>query len=224
MPLLLLYHVTLGNECSQFNISLLIATLPSRIQYHGFFEHWDKPPKNSNYTLARITLPWFIDYCHYCNVDFVLFYKITCYTNSLSSWIQASTTELLTITCTFICHKAGMTEFRVYFEMFIKICKIYHVCVHEFIQRAPLRNPIIACDASTYLSTREVSPCWLFILWQYAGKERRRRHNFCAVGVSVQPFASWIWSVRAFHCEWHQPLRAGTWKAGRRHQLESPQI
>lgn len=98
------------------------------------------------------------------------------------------------------------------------------IYVHEFIQRAPLKNPIIACDASTYLSTREVSLCWLFILWQYAGKERRRRHNVCAVGVSVQPFASWIWSVRAFHCEWHQPLRAGTRKAGRRHQLESSQI
>jgi hypothetical protein len=37
--------------------------------------------------------------CHYCNVDFVLFYNVTCYTNSTLSRINVSTTKLLDIMC-----------------------------------------------------------------------------------------------------------------------------
>jgi hypothetical protein len=37
--------------------------------------------------------------CHYCNVDFVLFHNVTCYTNSLLSHIHVNTTSLLNIMC-----------------------------------------------------------------------------------------------------------------------------
>ena len=39
---------------------------------------------------------------HYCNVDFMLFHNVTCYTISLLSSIRVHTTKLLNITCTLI--------------------------------------------------------------------------------------------------------------------------
>ena len=41
-------------------------------------------------------------HCHYCNVDFVSFHNITCYTNSLLSCIHVNTANLLNITYTLI--------------------------------------------------------------------------------------------------------------------------
>ena len=41
-------------------------------------------------------------HCHYCNVDFVLFHNVTCYTNSLLSCIQVHTTNLFSIMCTLV--------------------------------------------------------------------------------------------------------------------------
>jgi magnesium-transporting ATPase (P-type) len=35
------------------------------------------------------------NYCHYRNVDFMLFYNVTCYINSLLPWICVSTSNLL---------------------------------------------------------------------------------------------------------------------------------
>jgi hypothetical protein len=39
-------------------------------------------------------------YCHYCNLDFVLFHNVKCYTKSLLSCIHANNTYLLNIACT----------------------------------------------------------------------------------------------------------------------------
>ena len=41
-------------------------------------------------------------YCHYYNVDFVLFHNVTCLTNSLLSCIHVNTAHLLDITCTLV--------------------------------------------------------------------------------------------------------------------------
>ena len=41
-------------------------------------------------------------YCHQCNVDFMLFHNITCYTNSLLSRIHGNIAYLLNITCTLV--------------------------------------------------------------------------------------------------------------------------
>ena len=46
------------------------------------FDKYDKPPKNSNHTLAQICCPHCKYRHHYSNVYFVLFHNITCYTNS----------------------------------------------------------------------------------------------------------------------------------------------
>ena len=39
---------------------------------------------------------------HYCNVSFVSFPNVTCYTNSLLSCIHVNTTYLLNVTCTLV--------------------------------------------------------------------------------------------------------------------------
>ena len=41
-------------------------------------------------------------HCHYCNVNFVLFHNVTCYTNPLLSCFQVNTTNLLNTTCTLV--------------------------------------------------------------------------------------------------------------------------
>ena len=41
-------------------------------------------------------------YCHYCNVDIVLSYNVTCYTNSLLLHIHGNTIDLLNIMCTLV--------------------------------------------------------------------------------------------------------------------------
>jgi hypothetical protein len=88
--LLFLYPWTLGSGCAQFKPPSLLSHFPPI--YHGFW-HWNNPPKTSNHALTRI-------HCHYCNVDFVLFRNVTCYTDSLLSCIHVDTTDLLNITCT----------------------------------------------------------------------------------------------------------------------------
>ena len=52
---------------------------------------WNNPLKNSTIHASR---------CHYCNVDFVCFHIVTCYTNPLLSHIHVNTTILRNITCT----------------------------------------------------------------------------------------------------------------------------
>ena len=56
---------------------------------------------NSNHTLAHIMVSS-LSLCHHCNVDFVFFHNVTCYTNSLLSHIRVNTTDLLNIMCTLV--------------------------------------------------------------------------------------------------------------------------
>ena len=42
------------------------------------------------------------NYCHHCNVDFVLIHNVTCYTNSPLYRIHVNTTRLLNITFTLV--------------------------------------------------------------------------------------------------------------------------
>ena len=51
-------------------------------------------------------------YCHYYNVDFVLFHNITYYTNSPLSHIHLNTTQLLNITCTLVSTRVILWSFR----------------------------------------------------------------------------------------------------------------
>jgi hypothetical protein len=51
---------------------------------------------------------------HYCNVDFVVFHNVTCYTNSLSLRIHAKTTELLNIMCTLVATRVRLRSFQVH--------------------------------------------------------------------------------------------------------------
>jgi hypothetical protein len=53
-------------------------------------------------------------HCHYCNVDFVLFHKLTCYTNSLLLCIHVNIhAYLLDTTCTLVatCMILGSIEY-----------------------------------------------------------------------------------------------------------------
>ena len=81
----------------------LLSHVP--IIYHGFW-HQSNPPKNLNHMLAHITL----SLCHCCDVDFVLFHNVTCYTNSLLSCIHINTTCLLNSTYTLACHMLDSRE------------------------------------------------------------------------------------------------------------------
>ena len=52
-------------------------------------------------------------HCNYCNVDFVLFHNVACYTHYHLLGILVNTTKLFN-TMYFGCHKHVITEFRVY--------------------------------------------------------------------------------------------------------------
>ena len=59
-------------------------------------------------------------YTYYFNLDFLLFYNVTCYTNFLFSHIHANIAYLFHVMCTFGCHRHDIREDRVY--LFPKNC------------------------------------------------------------------------------------------------------
>ena len=89
---------TLGNGCSQFNLTPY---------YHISFPYitcWIlkqtiqeiKPHARTHHAVINSNS------CHYYNVHFMLFHNITCYTNSLLSRIHVTTTKLLNTRCTLV--------------------------------------------------------------------------------------------------------------------------
>ena len=96
MSLLLSYHPeTLRNECSQFESHFLLSCfLPIYVYFDNKIHHQRIQTTRSHASRCQ--------YCHYCNVDFVLFHNVTCYTNSLLSHIHVNTVELLDVTCILI--------------------------------------------------------------------------------------------------------------------------
>ena len=60
------------------------------------------PQKIPLLTLTLVCM-WYEEFAPQdCNVDFVLFHNVTCYTNPLFSRIQVNNTYLLNITCTLV--------------------------------------------------------------------------------------------------------------------------
>jgi hypothetical protein len=102
MSLPLLYHETQGIRCAQCKSPSLLSNFS--LIYHGFW-HYHNPPKNSNYTLAHITLSllsWLqmLALCYSMSTCYM--FHVTCYTNSLLSCIHIYTTYLLNIMCTLV--------------------------------------------------------------------------------------------------------------------------
>ena len=60
-----------------------------------------------------------VNYCHYCNVDFMSFHNVTCCINPLLSRIHVNTTKLLNAMCTLSATKHDIMEFRVYLDTFL---------------------------------------------------------------------------------------------------------
>ena len=96
MSFLVLYPKILGNKCVQFKSPSLLSHFP--LTCHNFdikIIH-----QKIKITHLHASHCHHYHYCHYWNV--VLFYDVTCYTNSLLSCIYATTIELLNITCTLV--------------------------------------------------------------------------------------------------------------------------
>jgi predicted glycosyltransferase involved in capsule biosynthesis len=60
-------------------------------------------------------------YCHNCNVDFVLFHNVTCYTSSLLLCIIVNIAYLLDITCTLVAPCMILEKLEWIKSQFIKV-------------------------------------------------------------------------------------------------------
>ena len=98
MSLLLLYPKTLGNQCAQFKYSFLLSHFPPI--YHGYWHYVIRPRIPT--TCSHASCCHHCDYNHYCNVDFVLFHDVTCYTSSLLAHIRINTIYLLNVMCALV--------------------------------------------------------------------------------------------------------------------------
>ena len=100
MSLPFLYLETIGNGCAQFKSPSLLSHFS--LIYYGF-RCENNLPKNSNHMLTHSSRCHHHHYCHYCNVGFVLFHNVTCFTNSVLSHIHLNAAGLLNIiTCTVV--------------------------------------------------------------------------------------------------------------------------
>ena len=91
----LLYPKTLGNRCPQSKSPSCCHISFSYIMGFDIKQiHHQIQTTHSHASCGH--------YCHYCNVDFVLFHNMSCYTNSLLPCIHVNTTYLLNVTCTLV--------------------------------------------------------------------------------------------------------------------------
>jgi hypothetical protein len=100
------------NGCARFGFPSLLSHLPA-LSYTMSFDiktiHQSIPTTCSHASHRR-----------YCNVDFVSFHDVTCYTNALLSCIYVNITNLLNITCTSVatCMVSGGLQ---YLDIYIYI-------------------------------------------------------------------------------------------------------
>ena len=89
-------------------------------------------------------------YCHYCNVDFVFFHNVTCFTNSVLSHIHVNTAHLLNIiTCTVVATDVILG----------KLVRVYHKDrLNNLLDSAHKRHRWFSSD---WISS---SSCWIFIM------------------------------------------------------------
>ena len=109
-----------------------------------------------------------------CNVDFVLFYIITCYTNSCLSHIYINTTKLLHITCILVATKHDTTEFRVYKTSWEKKSHIQSFAMLQQQQQTNKQTNVVGLKItslcpSTYIVVEY--PNWGHLMWGSRNKE-----------------------------------------------------
>ena len=98
----LLYPESLGNKCAQFNSPSLLSHFPPYVMGFDIKRVQSKNLKD--------TLMSHCHHCYCCNVDFVLFLHVACYTNSMLSDIHANTTNLHPCTLVATCMILGRLE------------------------------------------------------------------------------------------------------------------
>ena len=96
MSIPLFYTKTLGNGCAQINSPPgCYISLPYIMGFDIKIMHLRFQSTHSHGLCCH-------HFCHYCNVDVVLFHNVICYTNSLLSCIHVNTTNLLNFTYTLV--------------------------------------------------------------------------------------------------------------------------
>ena len=93
------------NKCSRFKSHSLLSCFPPYITAFDIKIHQKIQTMHSHASICH--------HCNYCNVDFVLFHNVACYTHYHLLGILVNTTKLFN-TMYFGCHKHVITEFRVY--------------------------------------------------------------------------------------------------------------
>lgn len=130
---------TLGNECAQFPSPSLLS---HSLSYIARLQTIHQRIQTTRSHASRFHL------CHcwcYCNVDYVLFYNVTRYTNSLlSSCIHVNTAHLLNTTCMhFGWHEHCTREVGVYIILWRQWC-VNHFCLTMQFREAALIIPTSA--------------------------------------------------------------------------------
>jgi hypothetical protein len=103
----LLYPETSGSKCAHPKSPSLLSYFS--LVYHGFDIQISHPRIQTTHSHTS--------HCHYCNVDFVVFHNVTCYTNSLLSCIHINKCTPPYHHTHFGCHVHDITEVRIYWPM-----------------------------------------------------------------------------------------------------------